>query len=159
MDKELKINKLIDITNVSRAVAIEALETCEWDLVKSIIYLNENNLLPTKNISFLETEMPNENNEYNKKTNLQSLIDKIISAKFIISKDFSVIFTLPLVLTVLLLFIIPKALIVAFIISLFFNFSYAVEHSIFDETINDFFELIRKFIVNIKAYFDINNHE
>lgn len=138
MGNEEKINYVMEIAEVSRQSAIEALELYDWDFVKAIKYLNQNN-------SF--------ENDLNQNEAQQTTLDNLLKPALIVYRNSEKLFAIPLILILFFILFLSKLTFVAFIISFFFNYSYRVENFIANDSINDVLNNINDFFMSIKNYF------
>lgn len=138
MENEEKINYVMEIAEVSRQSAIKALELYDWDFVKAIKNLNQNN-------SF---ENNQSNNEVQQKT-LENLLKPVL----VVYRQSEKLFAIPLILLLFFILFLSKLTFLVFIISFFFNYSYRVENFIANDSINDVLNTIHDFFINIKNYF------
>lgn len=138
MENEEKINYVMEIAEVSRQSAIEALELYDWDFVKAIKYLNQNN-------SF--------ENDQNQNEAQQTTLENLLKPALIVYRNSEKLFTIPLILILFFILFLSKLTFVAFIISFFFNYSYRVENFIANDSINDVLNNINDFFMSIKNYF------
>lgn len=138
MENEEKINYVMEIAEVSRQSAIEALELYDWDFVKAIKNLNQNN-------SF---ENNQNSNEVQRKT-LENLLKPVL----VVNRQSEKLFAIPLILLLFFILFLSKLTFLVFIISFFFNYSYRVENFIANDSINDVLNTIRDFFMSIKNYF------
>lgn len=138
MENEEKINYVMEIAEVSRQSAIEALELYDWDFVKAIKYLNQNN-------SF--------ENDQNQNEAQQTTLENLLKPALIVYRNSEKLFTIPLILILFFILFLSKLTFVAFIISFFFNYSYRVENFIANDLINDVLNNINDFFMSIKNYF------
>lgn len=138
MGNEEKINYVMEIAEVSRQSAIEALELYDWDFVKAIKYLNQNN-------SF--------ENDQNQNEAQQTTLENLLKPALIVYRNSEKLFAIPLILILFFILFLSKLTFVAFIISFFFNYSYRVENFIANDSINDVLNNINDFFMSIKNYF------
>lgn len=138
MGNEEKINYVMEIAEVSRQSAIEALELYDWDFVKAIKYLNQNN-------SF--------ENDQNQNEAQQTTLENLLKPALIVYRNSEKLFSIPLILILFFILFLSKLAFVAFIISFFFNYSYRVENFIANDSINDVLNNINDFFMSIKNYF------
>lgn len=138
MNKEEKINYIMEITEISRHSAIQALESYDWDFVKAIKNLNQNNNFENG---------PNAN-EVQKKD-----LEKLLKPSLVVYKQSEKSFSIPLILVLFFILFLSKLTFVVFIISFFFNYSYRVENFIANDSINDVLNNIKDFFKGIKNYF------
>lgn len=138
MKKDEKINYVMEIAEVSRQSAIKALELYDWDLVKAIKNLNQNN-----------------NFEYDLNTNevQQKVLEKLLKPSLVVYRQSEKLFSIPLILVLFFILFLSKLTFVVFIISFFFNYSYRVENFIANDSINDVLNNINDFFNGIKNYF------
>ncbi len=138
MGNEEKINYVMEIAEVSRQSAIEAQELYDWDFVKAIKYLNQNN-------SF--------ENDQNQNEAQQTTLENLLKPALIVYRNSEKLFAIPLILILFFILFLSKLTFVAFIISFFFNYSYRVENFIANDSINDVLNNINDFFMSIKNYF------
>lgn len=138
MNKEEKINYVMEIAEISRQSAIKALEMYDWDFVKAIKNLNQNNNFE---------DDPN-TNEVQQKT-----LEKLLKPSLVVYKQSEKFFSIPLILLLFFILYFSKLTFVVFIISFFFNYSYKVENFIAYDSINDVLNNINDFFKGIKNYF------
>lgn len=138
MKKDEKINYVMEIAEVSRQSAIKALELYDWDFVKAIKNLNQNN-----------------NFEYDLNTNevQQKVLEKLLKPSLVVYRQSEKLFSIPLILVLFFILFLLKLTFVVFIISFFFNYSYRVENFIANDSINDVLNNINDFFNGIKNYF------
>ncbi|MDY6074040.1 MAG: hypothetical protein SPI49_08140 [Eubacteriales bacterium] len=138
MKKDEKINYVMEIAEVSRQSAIKALELYDWDFVKAIKNLNQNN-----------------NFEYDLNTNevQQKVLEKLLKPSLVVYRQSEKLFSIPLILVLFFILFLSKLTFVVFIISFFFNYSYRVENFIANDSINDVLNNINDFFNGIKNYF------
>lgn len=138
MKKDEKINYVMEIAEVSRQSAIKALELYDWDFVKAIKNLNQNN-----------------NFEYdlNKNEVQQKVLEKLLKPSLVVYRQSEKLFSIPLILVLFFILFLSKLTFVVFIISFFFNYSYRVENFIANDSINDLLNNINDFFNGIKNYF------
>lgn len=138
MENEEKINYVMEIAEVSRQSAIKALELYDWDFVKAIKYLNQNN-------SF--ENYPNQNEAQ------QKTLENLLKPALVVYRNSEKLFAIPLILVLFFILFLSKLTFVVFIISFFFNYSYRVENFIANDSINDVLNNINDFFMSIKNYF------
>ena len=138
MNKEEKINYVMEIAEISRQSAIKVLEMYDWDFVKAIKNLNQNNNFE---------DDPNIN-EVQQKT-----LEKLLKPSLVVYRQSEKFFSIPLILLLFFILYFSKLTFVVFIISFFFNYSYKVENFIADDSINDVLNNINDFFKGIKNYF------
>lgn len=143
MDKNKKIEYVIEITHVSKKIAINSLELNNWDIMQSIVYIDK----------YLKEENKIKLTEANDKTekNMQSKIDKLFVPKLIISKNNSTLFSVPIIILLLLILLVPKIILTMFIISMFFEIQYETTYFFASDLLNQIFNFVEQIVKKIKG--------
>jgi hypothetical protein len=139
------IDELRERTNVTYSEAKEALESCNGELVESIIYLEEKGVSSSKSSC-------SKKKDFNKKT--KSFFSAITNVNFDLLKKGKVILRLPLLIFIIMAIIGLPFVIVGLIISVFIG--YKIEFTKNGESFKEVNDTINKMSESINSHVNKN---
>lgn len=114
MTKLEQIDMLRERANVTYEEAKEALESCNYDMVEALVYLERNKKIKNEGSSNCEEG-------YGFITAIKNLIKKGNATKFVIKKKESILLKVPVTIAAIITVIAPYITVIALVLALFTN--------------------------------------